>query len=55
MINWRKINRTLGTQGTMTEDLIFSPQGLGGEEKEAKAETVMKSFPNVATTINLYT
>lgn len=54
MINWRKINRTLGTQGTMTEDLIFSPQGLG-EEKEAKAETVMKSFPNVATTINLYT
>lgn len=55
MIDWKKTNRTLGTQGTMTENLMFSHQGLGGEEKEDRAEIVMKNFPNLATAINLYT
>ena len=55
MIDWKKTNRTLGTQGNMTEDLIFSHQSLGGEEKEDRAEIVMKNFPNLATAINLYT
>ena len=49
------MNRTLGTQGTMTEDLIFLHPVLWEEErKRVGAEIVMKNFPNLAMAINLY-